>query len=148
MGMKKTEKGSGLSIEEKAAMKERLRELKAEANRETATANGERDISEKIAAMTQPDRGICERLHAIIRENAPELTPKTWYGMPAYANADGKVVCFFRDTQKFKERYITLGFNEEAKLDDGKMWPIVFALTELTPGVEAKVADLVRKACR
>lgn len=100
----------------------------------------------KIAEMPEPDRAIGERLHAIIKANAPTLSPKTWYGMPAYANKDGKVVCFFRDTQKFKERYMTLGFNEEANLDEGAMWPIAFALKELTAAEEAKIAALVKKA--
>lgn len=109
-------------------------------------ADGENAVLAKIAEMPEPDRAIGERLHAIIKANAPALSPKTWYGMPAYANKDGKVVCFFRDTQKFKERYMTLGFNEEANLDEGAMWPIAFALKELTAAEEAKIAALVKKA--
>lgn len=111
----------------------------------TKKADGESAILAKIAEMAEPDRTICERLHAIIKASAPALSPKLWYGMPAYAK-DGKVVCFFRDTQKFKERYITLGFNEDAKLDDGAMWPTAFALKELTAAEEARVAALVKKA--
>jgi uncharacterized protein YdhG (YjbR/CyaY superfamily) len=96
--------------------------------------------------MAEPDRGMCERLHAIIKANAPGLAPKTWYGMPSYANPEGKVICFFRESQRFKERYLTLGFNQEANLDDGTMWPIAFALTELTPANESKIAELVKRA--
>jgi uncharacterized protein YdhG (YjbR/CyaY superfamily) len=108
-------------------------------------ADGETAVLAKIAEMPQPDRAICERLHAIIKASAPALSPRLWYGMPAYAK-DGKVVCFFRDTQKFKERYMTLGFNQDANLDEGAMWPIAFALTELTDDDEAKIAALVKKA--
>lgn len=108
-------------------------------------ADGEAAVLALIAALPEPDRGICERLHAIITAAAPGLTPRLWYGMPAYAR-DGKVVCFFRDTQKFKERYLTLGFNEHANLDDGTFWPTAFALTALTPADEARVAALVTKA--
>jgi uncharacterized protein YdhG (YjbR/CyaY superfamily) len=133
---------TGFTAEERAAMKERARELKAEATK----ADGEKDVLAKIAEMTGPDRAMGERLHAIITASAPALSPKTWYGMPAYANKDGKVVCFFRDAGKFKERYATFGFNPEANLDDGHMWPTSFALTELTPAEEAKIAALVKKA--
>jgi uncharacterized protein YdhG (YjbR/CyaY superfamily) len=108
-------------------------------------ADGESAVLAKIATMAGPDRAVGERLHVIIRANAPDLSPKLWYGMPAYAR-DGKVVCFFRDTQKFKERYITLGFNEDANLDEGAMWPIAFALKELTPAEEARIGALVKKA--
>jgi hypothetical protein len=108
-------------------------------------ADGESAVLAKIAEMPQPDRAICERLHAIIKASAPALSPRLWYGMPAYAR-DGKVVCFFRDTQKFKERYITLGFNQEANLDEGAMWPIAFALKELTGAEEARIGALVKKA--
>jgi uncharacterized protein YdhG (YjbR/CyaY superfamily) len=125
-------------------MRERARELKAEA----ARADGERDLLEKIAAMPEPDRGISARLHAIIKANAPGLSPKTWYGMPAYADTNGKVICFFRDTQKFSERYMTLGFNQEANLDDGAMWPIAYALKELSAEDEAKIAEIVKRAVR
>lgn len=133
---------TGFSAEERAAMKGRARELKAEA----AQADGERAVLDRIGEMTEPDRSTCERLRAIIKANAPGLSPKTWYGMPAYANKDGKVICFFRGTQKFSERYLTLGFNQEAKLDDGAMWPIVFALKELTAEVEVRIAVIVKKA--
>jgi uncharacterized protein YdhG (YjbR/CyaY superfamily) len=143
---KSVDGSEGFSQEERAAMKERVRELKAEARRGAKKADGERDLLAKIAEMPQPDRGISERLHTIITANAPDLSPKTWYGMPAYANKDGKVVLFFRDTQKFNERYLTLGFNEDAKLDDGDMWPVVFALKKLTPTEESKIAALVKKA--
>ncbi len=133
---------SGFTAEEKAAMKERARGLKAEANK----AEGESALLEKIAEMAEADRAMAERLHAIIMASAPGLSPKTWYGMPAYANKDGKVVCFFRDAGKFKERYATFGFNPEANLDEGHMWPTSFALTELTAAEEAKIAALVKKA--
>ena len=137
----------GLTDEERAAMKERVKELKAEARRGThaGKADGERDVLAKIAEMSGPDRAMAERLHAIVKASAPVLSPRTWYGMPAYAK-DGKVVCFFRDAQKFKDRYATFGFNDKANLDDGAMWPTAFALKELTAGVEAKIAALVKKA--
>jgi len=146
--MKTTTKESttGFSEEEKAAMKARVKELKAEAKATATRAEGERDLLSAVAAMADADRAMGERLHAIISETAPALFPKTWYGMPAYANKDGKVVCFFRDSGKFKERYLTFGFNQEAKLDEGSMWPIAFALTELTAADEKRVAELVRKA--
>ncbi len=129
-------------------MKERLEELNAEARRgpRDAKARGESDVLARIAALPEPDRGISERLHAIIKAGAPALSPKLWYGMPAYANKDGKVVCFFRDRQKFSERYMTLGFNEEAHLDEGVMWPTTFALTQLTATEEARIAALVKRA--
>jgi uncharacterized protein YdhG (YjbR/CyaY superfamily) len=134
-------KAAGFSAEERAAMKERAQELKAEASR----ADGERALLAKIAEMDGPDRAMAERLHAIISAGAPELAPKTWYGMPAYAR-DGKVVCFFQSAEKFKARYATLGFSDEAKLDDGAMWPTSFALTELTAAAEAKIEALVKRA--
>ena len=137
---------AGFTADEKAAMKERARELKAEARASKDKAAGEKDVLAKIAEMTGPDRAMAERLHAIITASAPALSPKTWYGMPAYANKDGKVVCFFRDAGKFKERYATFGFNPEANLDEGHMWPTSFALTELTPAEEAKIGALVKKA--
>ena len=130
------------TAEEKAAMKERARELKAE----TSKADGESALLEKIAEMAEVDRAMAERLHAIIMSSAPGLSPKTWYGMPAYANKDGKVVCFFRDAGKFKERYATFGFNPEANLDEGHMWPVTFALKELTAAEEARIGALVKKA--
>lgn len=123
-------------------MRERARELKAAGK----LADEEKEVLAKIAQMAEPDRTICGRLHQIIRANAPSLTPKTWYGMPAYANQHGKVVCFFRDTGKFKERYVTLGFNEEARLDEGAMWPIAYAVKALTGAEEAAIAALVRRA--
>jgi uncharacterized protein YdhG (YjbR/CyaY superfamily) len=137
----------GLTHEERAAMKERTRELKAEARRgpRAGKADGERDVLAKIAEMPAPDRALGERLHAIIKASAPALSPKTWYGMPAYAK-DGKVVCFFQSAQKFKTRYATFAFNDAANLDDGAMWPTAFALTELTAADEARIATLVKKA--
>ncbi len=128
----------GFSAEEKAAMKARARELKDKEDGETA-------IRESIAAMTPADRALAKDVDKLIRATAPELTPKTWYGMPAYAK-DGKVVCYFRNAGKFKERYSQFGFNEPAKLDDGSMWPIAYALTKLTPADEKKLAALVKKA--
>jgi uncharacterized protein YdhG (YjbR/CyaY superfamily) len=135
----------GFTAEERAAMKERAQELKAEARASKDRAAGESDVLAKIAEMTEPDRGMAKRLHAIITDSAPALSPKTWYGMPAYAK-DGKVVCFFTPAEKFKSRYATLGFNDAARLDEGAMWPTSFALKELTAGDEAKIAALVRKA--
>jgi uncharacterized protein YdhG (YjbR/CyaY superfamily) len=129
--------------EERAAMKARAKELKAAAA--GAKANGESAVLEAIAAMPGPDRAIGERLHTIIKTSAPSLSPKTWYGMPAYAR-DGKVVCFFRGAEKFKERYMTFGFNDVATLDDGNLWPIAFALTELTPAEEKRISELVKRA--
>lgn len=144
----KSAKTATFTADERAAMKERAQEMKAAARRGRGggKADGEGDVLAKIAAMPAPDRAICERLHAIIKANAPGLSPKTWYGMPAYANEDGKVVCFFRDRQKFKERYMTLGFNEDAHLDEGHLWPVAFALTELTAADEARIRELVKRA--
>jgi uncharacterized protein YdhG (YjbR/CyaY superfamily) len=139
-----TRKATGFTDEERAAMKERARELKAEARK----ADGESAVLAKIAEMPQPDRALAERVHAIVTESAPDLVPKTWYGMPAYADTDGKVVCYFTPASKFKSRYATLGFNDTADLDDGAMWPTSFALTELTAAEEAKIAGLVKKAVR
>jgi uncharacterized protein YdhG (YjbR/CyaY superfamily) len=127
------------SAEEKAAMRARARELKA-------TEDGETAVQAALAEMSPKDRALGKRIHAIVRESAPELTPKTWYGMPAYANQDGKVVCFFRNAGKFKERYAMFGFNDSARLDDGSMWPIAYALTELSTADEAKLRKLVKKA--
>lgn len=132
--------------EEKAAMQEHAREMKAAAKRGKAAADGEADVRAKFAEMPASDRSMAERIHAIVKEHAPDLTPRTWYGMPAYANADGKVVCFFTPAAKFKERYATLGFNSDAHLDDGSMWPTSWALTKLTPADEKKIADLLKKA--
>jgi uncharacterized protein YdhG (YjbR/CyaY superfamily) len=138
------QKFEGFTDEERGAMKERARELKAAARR-GAKADGESDVLAKIAEMPEPDRAIGERLHAIITASAPALSPKLWYGMPAYAR-DGKVVCFFQSAQKFKSRYATLGFSDEADLDDGAMWPTAFALTKLTAADEKKIGALVKKA--
>jgi len=135
----------GFTDEERAAMKERAKELKAEARANTNKAEGERDVLAKIAEMPEPDRAMAERLHAIITASAPALSPKTWYGMPAYAR-DGKVVCFFQSAAKFNARYATFGFNDAANLDDGAMWPTTFALKELTAAEEARIAALVKKA--
>jgi uncharacterized protein YdhG (YjbR/CyaY superfamily) len=136
---KSTAKSAGFSAEEKAAMKARARELKAQEDGETA-------VQAAIAAMSPSDRALAKRIHALVKAGAPDLVPKTWYGMPAYANKDGKVVCFFRDAGKFKERYAMLGFNDSAKLDAGSMWPIAFALTKLTAADETKLRALVKKA--
>ncbi|MEW6181036.1 MAG: DUF1801 domain-containing protein [Chloroflexota bacterium] len=138
----KAEQAGGFSAEEKAAMKERARELKAEANK----VSGENALLAKIAEMPEPDRSMAQRIHEIVKANAPSLIPKTWYGMPAYANQDGKVICFFTPASKFNSRYATLGFNDDANLDDGAMWATSFALKELTPVEEAKIAALVKKA--
>ena len=126
--------------EERAAMQERARELKA------GKVDGEKAVLAKIAEMPEPDRAMAKRLHALVKENAPTLLPKTWYGMPAYANKDGKVVCFFKSADKFKSRYATFGFEEAANLDEGNMWLTSFALKKLTPAEEAKIAMLVAKA--
>jgi len=135
---KNTSKKAGFTAEEKAAMRERARELKDK-------TDGESAVRAAIAKMSPKDRAIAKRLHELIKATAPGLSPKTWYGMPAYAK-DGKVVCFFRNAGKFKERYAMLGFNDSAKLDNGSMWPIAFALTELTAADEAKIRKLVKKA--
>src|SRR5438309_12114691 len=137
----------GFTDEERAAMKERARELKAEARRgpRAKDADGESDVLAKIAEMPEPDRAMAERLHAIIKASAPGLSPKTWYGMPAYAK-DGNVVCFFQSAQKFKTRYATFGFSDKANLDEGAMWPTAFALKELTATEEARISALVKKA--
>jgi uncharacterized protein YdhG (YjbR/CyaY superfamily) len=139
-------KSSGLTAEELAAMKETLRERKAEARADRDKAAGERDVLAKIAEMPKADRAMAERLHELIKETAPALAPKTWYGMPAYANKDGKVVCFFQSSQTYKTRYSTFGFQEAANLDEGKMWPTSFALEELTPAEEKRIVALVKKA--
>jgi uncharacterized protein YdhG (YjbR/CyaY superfamily) len=135
----------GFTAEEKAAMKERAKELKAEARMNKDRAEGENALLAKIAEMPEADRVLAERIHAIVKANAPLLAPKTWYGMPAYAR-DGKVVCFFQSADKFDARYATFGFNDTANLDEGTMWPTAFALKELTPAEEAKIAALVKKA--
>lgn len=142
----KSAAGEGFSDFEKEAMKERAKELKAEARASKNRAEGESDVLAKIAEMPEPERAMATRLHAIIKDNAPQLFPKTWYGMPAYANPDGKIVCFFQSAQKFGTRYATLGFNDTANLDDGDLWPTAYALRELTAATEARIAALVKKA--
>ncbi len=153
MAERKTEKKGGrtrnaregFTEEERAAMRERARELRAEARGGAGAADGEAAVLEKIAEMPPADRALAERVHAIVTAAAPALTPRTWYGMPAYAR-DGKVVCFFQSAHKFKARYATLGFSDQANLDDGAMWPTAFALKELTAAVERRIDALVRKA--
>ena len=137
----------GFTADERAAMKDHAQELKTAARRGRGAtkADGESDLLAKVAEMAEPDRVMAERIHAIIMASAPDLSPKTWYGMPAYAK-DGKIVCFFQPAQKFKTRYATLGFNDPANLDDGTMWPIAYALTELTAADEARIGALVKKA--
>lgn len=137
-----TASGKTFSEEERAAIQERARELSAE------KVDGEKAVLAKIAEMPEADRAMAKRIHAIIKENAPGLSPKTWYGMPAYANRDGKVVCFFQSAHKFKYRYATLGFQDAANLDKGSMWSTSFALVKLTAADEAKIAALVKKACK
>ena len=141
-----SKKSKGFSDEEKAAMKERAKELKAEARANKNKAEGESDVLAKIAELQGTDRAMARRIHEIIKASAPALSPKTWYGMPAYANKDGKVVCFFTPASKFNSRYATFGFNDDANLDEGAMWPTSFALKELTVADEAKIAALVKKA--
>lgn len=135
-------KSKGFSAEERAAMKERAKEMKAAASKEEA----ENAVLEKIAEMPESDRVMAERLHAIIKASTPALTPKTWYGMPAYADKDGKIVCFFQSAEKFNARYATFGFNDTANLDEGAMWPTSFALKELTAAEEVRISALVKKA--
>lgn len=130
----------GFTEEERSAARERIQELRAD------KADGEGAVLAKLAAMSAPDRSLGERLHAIVKASAPVLSPKTWYGMPAYANKDGQVVCFFQDSRKFKTRYATFGFSDKANLDEGHIWPTAYALTELTPADEAKIAGLLKKA--
>jgi uncharacterized protein YdhG (YjbR/CyaY superfamily) len=142
---KKVARAESFTAEEKAAMKARAQELKAEARASKDRATGESVLLKAVAAMPEPDRAIAARLHEIVTASAPELMPKTWYGMPAYAK-DGKVVCFFQGAQKFGMRYASFGFNDAARLDEGVMWPTAFAIKELTTDVEARVAELVKKA--
>jgi uncharacterized protein YdhG (YjbR/CyaY superfamily) len=137
--MSPTKKKNGFTAEEKAAMRARAKELKS-------AAEGEEAVLSALASMSPDDRALGKRIHTIVKKNAPDLTPKTWYGMPAYANKDGKVVLFFRNAEKFKERYAMLGFNDSAKLDKGSMWPIAYALTKLTAADETKIRALVKKA--
>jgi hypothetical protein len=149
--MKKTEKAAtkqskGFSAEEKAAMKERAKEMKAEARAKKSKEDGENDLRAKIAEMPESDRMMATRLHEIVKANAPDLTPKTWYGQPAYANKDGQIVCFFQSKQKFGTRYATLGFNEAANLDDGDFFPVAYALKALSAADEKKISALIKKA--
>ena len=137
--MSPTKKKDGFSAEEKAAMRARAKELKSK-------ADGESAVLDALAKMSPGDRALGKRIHAIVKQSAPELTPKTWYGMPAYANKDGKVVLYFRNAEKFKERYAMLGFNDTSNLDDGSMWPVAFALTKLTKADEARIAKLLERA--
>jgi len=137
--MSPTKKKDGFSAEEKAAMKARAKELKSK-------ADGESAVLAALAKMSAADRALGKRIHAIVKKSAPDLTPKTWYGMPAYANKAGKVVLYFRNAEKFKERYAMLGFNDTANLDDGSMWPVAFALTKLTKADEARIAKLLEQA--
>jgi uncharacterized protein YdhG (YjbR/CyaY superfamily) len=139
---KATKPSKGFTAEERAAMKERARELKAEAQK----ADGEKTLLAKVGEMRGNDRAMAKRLHEIVKANAPDLSPKTWYGMPAYADKDGKIVCFFQSAQKFKSRYATLGFSDQANLDDGAVWPTSFALKELTAAEEEQIAALVKRA--
>src|SRR5215203_1539450 len=143
MSAKKSER---FTAEERAAMRERAKELKAEERANKNRAAGERAVLAKIAEMPEPDRAIAERLHEIVKASAPSLSPKTWYGMPAYANKDGKVVCYFQSAEKFDARYATLGFNDAANLDEGAMWATSFALKELTATEEARIGALVERA--
>jgi uncharacterized protein YdhG (YjbR/CyaY superfamily) len=145
MAATKSPKKDTFTAEERAAMKERAKELKAEARMNKDRSEGERALLANVAEMPKADRTMAERIHAIVTANAPDLMPRTWYGMPAYAK-DGKVVCFFQSAQKFKTRYATFGFNDEANLDEGTMWPTAFALTELTATDEARIGALVKKA--
>ena len=144
MGAKKSNKG--FTAEERAAMRERAKEQKAEARAEKNRAAGEGAVLAKIAEMAEPDRAMAGRLHEVVRASAPALWPKTWYGMPAYADEDGKVVCFFQGAEKFGARYATLGFSDKANLDEGAMWPTSFALKELTAAEEARIGELVKRA--
>jgi uncharacterized protein YdhG (YjbR/CyaY superfamily) len=143
MGAKRSK---GFTDEERAAMRERAKEQKAEARAQKNRAEGERAVLQKIAEMAEPDRAMAERLHEVVKASAPALSPKTWYGMPAYADKDGKVVCYFQGAEKFGSRYATLGFNDAANLDEGAMWPTSFALKELGAAEEARTGELVRRA--
>ena len=136
----------GFTEEERAAMRARAQEMKAEGRANKNKTDGESDVLAAIAAMHEPDRTMAKRLHEIIKASAPDLSPKLWYGMPAYTNKDGKVVCFFQTAQKFNTRYATFGFNDTANLDEGAMWPVAFALKELTAAEEARIGALVKKA--
>jgi uncharacterized protein YdhG (YjbR/CyaY superfamily) len=146
--VKTTKTSEGFTAEEREAMQDRAKEAKASSRGPRADkSDGERDLLAKIAEMPEPDRSLAERVHAIVRASAPDLSPRTWYGMPAYAK-DGKLICFFQAASKFKVRYATFGFQPDATVDDGSMWPVAYALTELTADVEARIAALVKKAVR
>ena len=145
---KEAQKSTGFTDEEKAAMRERAKELKAEERASKDRAAGEKAVVEAIAKMKEPDRSMAKRLHEIVMSAAPSLMPKTWYGMPAYANAEGKVICFFQAASKFGVRYATFGFQPDAKIDDGNMWAASFAVIKLTAAEEAKITALVKKAAR
>ena len=145
---KDTQKARGFTDDEKAAMRNRAQELKAEARADKNKSEGESAALAAIASMQEPDRSMAKRLHALIKDSAPSLSAKTWYGMPAYANNEGKIVCFFQTAKKFNTRYATLGFNDSATLDDGNLWPVAFALNKLTATEEAKISALVKKAVR
>ena len=141
-----TKKSEGFTAEERAAMRERAREQKAEARAEKSRADGERDVLAKIAEMREKDRAMAERLHEVVKASAPALSPKTWYGMPAYADKNGKIVCHFQSAEKFNTRYATFSFGDKANLDEGAMWPTSFALKELTATEEAKIGEFVKRA--
>src|SRR5689334_14333995 len=141
-----TTTSDGFTAEERAAMKERAAELRAKNKKGAKDADGRQEVLDKIAAMAPEDRALAEKVHAVVTATAPDLSPRTWYGMPAYANANGKVVLFFQDSGKFKYRYSTLGFQDVANLDDGDIWPVSYALTDWSPKVEKKVAELVKAA--
>jgi uncharacterized protein YdhG (YjbR/CyaY superfamily) len=144
---RKENESDGFTAEERAAMKERAAELRAEGKKGAKKADGLQAVLDRIAQMAPGDRALAERVHVIVTAHAPELSPKTWYGMPAYANPQGQVVLFFQDAGKFKYRYSTLGFQEAANLDDGDLWPVSYALTKWSPAVEKKVVKLVKTAC-
>ncbi len=144
MSTKKETTSDGFSAAERAAMKERAKELKAQGRGGQKKADNERAVLDAIAEMPDADRNLAERIHALVASKAPGLLPKTWYGMPAYANDDGKVVCFFQGASKFDARYATLGFNDAARLDDGVMWPVTFAIVKWTPAVEKSVGALIK----
>jgi uncharacterized protein YdhG (YjbR/CyaY superfamily) len=146
MPAKRSRTESGFSAEERAAMKERAAELRAQGKKGAKKADGLQALLDRIAEMSPEDRALAERVHTTVTANAPQLTPKTWYGMPAYANADGKVVVFFQDAGKFSYRYATLGFQDPANIDDGDMWPVSYALLRWSPAVEKKVGELVQAA--
>lgn len=145
MAEKKRAKTKGFTAEEREAMREHAKELKAAASKGAGKEDEESAVLEKIAAMPEPDRTMAEKIHAIVKASAPELSPRLWYGMPAYSK-DGKVVCFFQGAQKFKTRYATFGFQHNAKLDEGNMWPVAFALNRLTEDDEARIRELVKRA--